>query len=85
MRILDITVQVLENKTSQNAKYINQREGGHTMEKGDIITLSDGQTATIVKGSESQFNNIYIVRLENAQLRVVDKKTLTLAPVQGRV
>ena len=56
-----------------------------THEKGDIITLSDGQTATIVKGSESQFNNIYIVRLENAQLRVVDKKTLTLAPVQGRI
>ncbi|MBK5076387.1 DNA-binding protein [Lactococcus lactis] len=26
MRILDITVQVLENKTSQNTKYINQRD-----------------------------------------------------------
>ena len=38
------------------------------------------QTATIVTGDEStSLNNCYIVRLENEDIRVVDRKTLTLA------
>lgn len=50
------------------------------MRKDEIITLSDGQTATIITGDESNvFNNIYIVKLEDGQVRVVDRKTLTLA------
>ncbi|PFG85541.1 bacteriocin [Lactococcus lactis] len=52
------------------------------MKKDEVIKLSDGQTATIVKGDESQFNNAYIVQLEDGQIRVVDKKTLTLAPTK---
>ncbi|WP_407350137.1 bacteriocin [Lactococcus garvieae] len=53
------------------------------MKQGDIITLSDGQQATIAVGDESDnFKNIYVVRLENGDLRVVDRKTLTLAPAK---
>lgn len=48
--------------------------------KDDIITLSDGQKATVITGEESAaLNNSYIVRLEDDELRVVDRKTLTLA------
>lgn len=54
---------------------------GLTMKKDEIIKLSDGQTATII----SALVNSYIVQLEDGQLRVVDKKTLTLARIQGRV
>ena len=50
------------------------------MNKDDVIKLSDGQTATIVTGDESTtLQNCYIVRLENEDIRVVDRKTLTLA------
>jgi hypothetical protein len=49
------------------------------MKSTDTIKLSDGQTATIIRGEESEFKNIYIVQLQNKQIRVVDKKTLTLA------
>ncbi|MCT0077911.1 bacteriocin [Lactococcus lactis] len=50
------------------------------MKKDDVIKLLDGQTATIVTGDEStSLNNCYIVRLENEDRRVVDRKTLTLA------
>ncbi|OAZ16447.1 bacteriocin [Lactococcus lactis RTB018] len=50
------------------------------MKKDDVIKLSDGQTATIVTGDEStSLTNCYIVRLENEDIRVVDRKTLTLA------
>ncbi|MCT1170445.1 bacteriocin [Lactococcus lactis] len=49
-------------------------------EKNDVIKLSDGQIATIVTGDESTtLQNCYIVRLENEDIRVVDRKTLTLA------
>lgn len=50
------------------------------LKKDDIIKLSDGQTATIIKGDESDYKNCYIVQLEDGQIRVVDRKTLTLAP-----
>ncbi|WKB48939.1 bacteriocin [Lactococcus lactis subsp. lactis] len=50
------------------------------MKKDDVIKLSDGQTATIVTSDESTtLQNCYIVRLENEDIRVVDRKTLTLA------
>ncbi|MDG4983949.1 bacteriocin [Lactococcus lactis] len=49
------------------------------MKRDDIITLSDGQTATIVRGDESDFKNVYIVQLDNGQTRVIDRETLTLA------
>lgn len=50
------------------------------MKKDEIIKLSDGQSATIVTGDESSIlKNVYIVKLENGELRVVDRKTLTLA------
>lgn len=55
------------------------------MKRDEIIKLSDGQTATIIRGDESALVNSYIVELEDGQLRVVDKKTLTLARIQGRV
>ena len=53
------------------------------MKKDDVIKLSDGQTATIVTGDEStSLNNCYIIQLENGEIRVVDRKTLTLAPTK---
>lgn len=49
------------------------------MKKDEIIKLSDGQTATIITGDESSnFNNIYVVELEDGQRRVIDRKTLSL-------
>lgn len=53
------------------------------MKKDEIIKLACGQTATIIKGDESQFNNVYIVMLEDGQKRVVDKKTLEIAEALG--
>lgn len=60
----------------------------HNMEvlivkKDEVIKLSDGQKATIVKGDESDYKNCYIVQLEDGQIRVVDRKTLTLAKSAG--
>ena len=55
------------------------RNGSTTMKKDDIITLSNGQKATIISGDESYLANSYVVQLEDGQLRMVDKKTLTLA------
>lgn len=51
-----------------------------SIKKEDIITLSNGEKATVTVGDEStNFNNIYVVRLENGERRVIDRKTLTLA------
>ncbi|WP_285023468.1 bacteriocin [Lactococcus garvieae] len=53
------------------------------MKQGDIITLSDGQQATVTMGDENKnFNNIYVVRLESGERRVVDRKTLSLASME---
>lgn len=53
------------------------------MIQGDTIMLSDGQQAVIMVGDEnSNFNNIYVVRLKNGECRVVDRKTLTLASME---
>lgn len=49
------------------------------MKRDDIITLSDDQKATIIRGDESYLTNSYVVQLEDGQLRLVDKRTLTLA------
>lgn len=47
--------------------------------KGDSITLSNGEKATVTTGDESlNFNNIYVVELKNGERHVVDRKTLTL-------
>ncbi|WP_042753057.1 hypothetical protein [Lactococcus garvieae] len=54
------------------------------MKQGDTITLSNGEKATVTVGEESDnFKNIYVVRLENGDLRVVDRQTLTLAPAKN--
>lgn len=51
-----------------------------SIKKDDTITLSTGEKATVTVGDESTFfNNIYVVKLENGECRVVDRKTLTLA------
>ena len=53
------------------------------MKQDDIITLSDGQKATVTMGDENpNFNNIYVVRLEDGERRVVDRKTLTLVSME---
>lgn len=50
------------------------------MKQGDTIKLSNGEKAIITMGDEnSNFNNIYVVRLKNGERRVIDHKTLTLA------
>ena len=54
------------------------------MKQGDTIKLSNGEKATVTVGEENDgFKNIYVVRLENGDLRVVDRKTLTLAPAKN--
>ncbi|WP_396513374.1 bacteriocin [Lactococcus garvieae] len=53
------------------------------MKQGDIITLSNGEKATITMGDENtNFNNIYVVRLKDGARRVIDRKTLTLASME---
>lgn len=53
------------------------------MKQGDTITLSNGEIATVTMGDEnSNFNNIYVVRLKNGERRVIDRKTLTLASME---
>ncbi len=74
---------VLETDPHHSLKSVAQIhyiERNYAMKKGEIIKLSDGQKATIVTGDEStSLHNCYIVRLENEDIRVVDRKTLTLA------
>lgn len=54
------------------------------MKQGDTIKLSNGEIATVTMGDENEnFKNIYVVRLEDGDLRVVDRKTLTLAPAKN--
>ncbi|MDG4968944.1 bacteriocin [Lactococcus lactis] len=55
------------------------------MRRNETIKLADGQEATIIRGDESALVNSYIVQLDSGELRVIDKKTLTLAPIQGRI
>ena len=43
------------------------------------ITLSNGEHATVVSGYINLYNNALIVELENHDVRVVDRETLTLA------
>lgn len=50
------------------------------MQKGDIIKLSNGQKATVVTADTDKFKNIIIVELEDRDVRVVNRETLTLAP-----
>ncbi|MFK4912655.1 MULTISPECIES: bacteriocin [Lactococcus] len=52
------------------------------MQKGDIIKLSNGQKATVVTADTDKFKNIIIVELEDHDVRVVDRETLTLAPAK---
>jgi len=58
-------------------------ERSFIMKQGDIITLSDGQQATVTMGDENtNFDNIYVVRLKDGERRVVDRKTLTLVSME---
>ena len=41
------------------------------MKRDDIIKLSNGQEATIIRGDESELKNSYIVKLEDGELRVI--------------
>ncbi|ARE28039.1 hypothetical protein RU89_GL001067 [Lactococcus cremoris] len=49
------------------------------MKTGDIITLSNGEKATIVSADINTYKHALIVELENHDVRVVDRETLTLA------
>ena len=49
------------------------------MKTGDIITLSSGEKATIVSADINTYKHALIVELENHDVRVVDRETLTLA------
>ena len=49
------------------------------MNKDELISLSNGQTATVIKGDESNLTHSYIVKLEDGKLRVIDRETHTLA------
>lgn len=57
-------------------------KGKKVVNKGEVITLSNGDKATVIVGAESdKFNNIYVVELEDGERRVVDRKTLNLTSV----
>ncbi|WP_240664917.1 bacteriocin [Lactococcus lactis] len=49
------------------------------MKTGDKITLSNGEQAIVVSGDINLYKNALIVELENHDVRVVDRETLTLA------
>ncbi|WP_242359790.1 bacteriocin [Lactococcus petauri] len=48
------------------------------MQTGDIITLSNGQRATVVTADTDKFKNIIIVELEDHDVRVVDRDDVIL-------
>ena len=45
----------------------------------DKITLSNGEQVTVVSGDINLYKYVLIVELENHNVRVVDRETLTLA------
>ncbi|CAM3106966.1 bacteriocin [Lactococcus hircilactis] len=47
------------------------------VKKGELIVLENGQNATVVVDPK-KYNHIYVVELENHDVRVVDKKSLAL-------
>jgi len=50
-----------------------------SIKKGDVITLSNGKKAIVIAGDENaNFKNIYVIRLDSGERRVIDRKTLTL-------
>ncbi|MCO0817560.1 bacteriocin [Lactococcus lactis] len=49
------------------------------MKTGDKITLSNGEQATVVSGDINPYKYALVVELENHDVRVVDRETLTLA------
>ncbi len=70
-----ISLKVFYSKRSTSER-INK------MQTGDRITLSNGQRATVVTADTDKFKNIIIVELEDHDVRVVDRETLTLAPAK---
>ena len=52
------------------------------VKKGDIITLSNGEQATVVISDINRYKNILIVELKDCDVRVVDRQTKTLAKSQ---
>lgn len=48
------------------------------MKKGDIIILSNGKKAKIVNADINKYKNILIVEMENQDIRVVDRESLSL-------
>ncbi|MFQ6367439.1 bacteriocin [Lactococcus lactis] len=49
------------------------------MKTGDKITLSNGEQAKVVSGDINLYKNALIVELDNHDVRMVDRETLTLA------
>ena len=49
------------------------------MKTGDKITLSIGEQAKLVSGDNNLYKYALVVALENHDVRVVDRETLTLA------
>ncbi|TXK47383.1 MULTISPECIES: hypothetical protein [Lactococcus] len=47
---------------------------------GEKIILSDGSEALVVVSDKKKYQNIIIVELDNHDVRVVDRKTLSLTP-----
>ena len=49
------------------------------MKTGDKITLSNGEQAIVVSGDINLYKYALVFELENHDVRVVDRETLTLA------
>ncbi|MFC4652615.1 bacteriocin [Lactococcus nasutitermitis] len=47
------------------------------MEKGDIITLSNGKKATILNADTTRYKNIIIAETQAQEILVVDRETLS--------
>ncbi len=48
-----------------------------SMEKGDIITLSNGKKATILNADTTRYKNIIIAETQAQEILVVDRETLS--------
>ena len=55
------------------------------MKKGDIIILSNGKKAKIVNADINKYKNILIVEMENQDIRVVDRESLSLVRAAKQV
>ena len=53
------------------------------LKKDDLIKLKDGRKAVVIYGHESDYEHCCIIKLDNGQVKVVDKKVCQALEVQA--